>query len=119
MEMKTAIRCLSALAQETRLTVFRLLVQAGFGGLPVNKIAEALGVAGPTLSFHLKELAHAGLIHGRQQGRFIYYGANYATMSELMAFLSENCCGGNLGLCAPATGRRPASKRSRKEVTNP
>ncbi|TXF10417.1 ArsR/SmtB family transcription factor [Pelomicrobium methylotrophicum] len=119
MEMEAAIRALSALAQETRLAVFRRLVQAGFGGLPVNKIAEAVGVAGPTLSFHLKELVHAGLVHARQEGRFIYYSANYAAMAELMAFLSENCCGGNPELCTPAADRRPASKRPRKEVANP
>lgn len=118
MEMKAAIRALSALAQETRLAVFRLLVQAGFGGLPVNRIADAVGVAGPTLSFHLKELAHAGLIHGRQEGRFIYYSANYAVMTELMAFLSENCCGGHSELCSPSPRGRPTFKRSRKEVTH-
>ncbi|MDR3426463.1 MULTISPECIES: ArsR/SmtB family transcription factor [Silvimonas] len=94
MENKTAVQSLAALAQETRLTIFRLLVGAGPDGLAAGRIAETLGLAGATLSFHLKELSRAGLISSRQESRFVYYSANYAAMNELLAFLTENCCGG-------------------------
>lgn len=94
MESKTAVTTLAALAQERRLGIFRLLVTAGPAGLAVGRIGEVLGVAPATLSFHLKELAHAGLVGTRQQGRFIYYSANYAAMNALLAFLTDNCCGG-------------------------
>ncbi|SMC25362.1 transcriptional regulator, ArsR family [Andreprevotia lacus DSM 23236] len=94
MESKVAVTTLAALAQETRLSIFRLLVTAGPEGLAVGRIGEALGVAPATLSFHLKELAHAGLVGTRQEGRFIYYSANYAAMNELLSFLTENCCNG-------------------------
>ncbi|AOX99745.1 helix-turn-helix transcriptional regulator [Jeongeupia sp. USM3] len=94
MENKDAVIRLAALAQETRLAVYRLLVTAGPDGLAVGRIGEALGVAPATLSFHLKELAHAGLIASRQEGRFIYYSASYPAMNALLAFLTDNCCGG-------------------------
>ncbi|KAF0813490.1 hypothetical protein IGB42_01841 [Andreprevotia sp. IGB-42] len=94
MESKAAVLTLSALAQDTRLAIFRLLVTAGPAGLVVGRIGETLGVAPATLSFHLKELTHAGLITARQESRFIHYSANYAAMNELLAFLTENCCGG-------------------------
>ncbi|GHD57472.1 ArsR/SmtB family transcription factor [Jeongeupia chitinilytica] len=94
MENKDAVVRLAALAQETRLTVYRLLVTAGPEGLAVGRIGDALGVAPATLSFHLKELAHAGLVSARQDGRFIYYSANYTAMNTLLAFLTDNCCGG-------------------------
>ena len=94
--MKTAeaIKALAALSQETRLGVYRLLVQQGPEGLAVGTIAERMDVAGATLSFHLKELAHAELVTARQDGRFIYYAANYTAMNHLMAYLTENCCQG-------------------------
>jgi DNA-binding transcriptional ArsR family regulator len=94
METKNAITALAALAQETRLSIFRALVRAGAEGLPAGAIADAVGTAASTLSFHLKELTNAGLVKGRQDGRFIFYTADYAAMSELVAYLTENCCQG-------------------------
>jgi ArsR family transcriptional regulator, arsenate/arsenite/antimonite-responsive transcriptional repressor len=94
METKNAIPALAALAQETRLSIFRALVRAGPEGLPAGAVAEAVGAAASTLSFHLKELTNAGLVKGRQEGRFIFYSADYAAMSELVAYLTENCCHG-------------------------
>jgi len=91
---KTAILRLSALAQDTRLAIFRLLVNVGKDGLTVGRIAEQLTVAPATLSFHLKELSYAQMIEARQESRYIYYSANFSAMNELLAFLSENCCGG-------------------------
>lgn len=100
METKTVIAALAALAQESRLAVFRLLVEAGPEGLAASKIAAALGIPSSSLSFHLKELSHAGLIAARQDGRFIIYAAQFETMNGLVAFLTANCCGGNP--CTPA-----------------
>ncbi|PLK50490.1 helix-turn-helix transcriptional regulator [Uliginosibacterium sp. TH139] len=94
METNQAVSQLAALAQEHRLAIFRLLVQQGQDGLAVGRIAEALGLANATLSFHLKTLAQAGLIEARQDGRFIHYSANFTAMNSLIGFLSENCCGG-------------------------
>ena len=95
--MKTttdAVRALSALAQETRLALFRLLVEAGPAGMPAGAIAERLDVAAPTLSFHLKELAHAGLIRAAPQGRYVVYRADFDAMNALLGYLTENCCQG-------------------------
>ena len=100
METKDALTALAALAQESRLTIFRLLVQRGPEGLTVGKIAEAVGLPPATLSFHLKELNHSGLLSSRQEGRFITYSANFQTMTALLGFLTENCCGGVA--CAPS-----------------
>jgi DNA-binding transcriptional ArsR family regulator len=94
METKLAITALAALAQESRLAIFRLLVALGPEGLAASKIAEQLGVPASSLSFHLKELSHAGLIEARQDGRFIIYSANFTTMNNLIGFLTESCCGG-------------------------
>lgn len=94
METKDALAALSALAQEHRLSIFRLLVQKGPEGLPVGKIGEALGLPPATLSFHLKELSHAGLLQSRQESRFIFYSANFQAMNAVVGFLTENCCGG-------------------------
>jgi ArsR family transcriptional regulator len=94
MEMKEAVVTLAALAQDTRLSIFRLLVQVGPEGIPVGQVGEELQVAPATLSFHLKELYHAGLISSRQEGRFIYYSANFESMTALMTFLTQNCCQG-------------------------
>ena len=91
-----AIAALAALAQESRLAVFRLLVQAGPEGMAATKIAEALAIAPSSLSFHLKELAHANLVTASKAGRSIIYSANYAGMNGLLAFLTENCCAGAL-----------------------
>jgi len=100
METIQAVSQLAALAQEHRLAIFRLLVQQGEAGLAVGRIAEALGLANATLSFHLKTLATAGLIEARQDGRFIHYSASFNAMNSLIGFLSENCCGGQP--CTPA-----------------
>ncbi|TJZ68392.1 helix-turn-helix transcriptional regulator [Chitiniphilus eburneus] len=94
MENKAAVTRLAALAQDTRLAIFRLLVTAGPEGMAVGRIGDALGVPPATLSFHLKELAHAQLITARQESRFVFYSANYAAMNELLGFLTENCCSG-------------------------
>jgi ArsR family transcriptional regulator, arsenate/arsenite/antimonite-responsive transcriptional repressor len=107
MEQKNAVESLGALAQDSRLHVYRLLVQAGAEGLAASDIAERVGIAANTLSFHLKTLSHADLIHSRQEGRFIYYSANYGQMNALIGFLTDNCCGGRS--CKPvATARRRA-----------
>ena len=94
MEINIAIKILSALAHETRLTIFRTLVQAGESGVPAGQLAKDLGIPNATLSFHLKELTHAELVIARQKSRFIYYSANFATMNALMVYLTENCCTG-------------------------
>lgn len=94
MESTTAVKALAALAHESRLATFRLLVQAGPAGLAASKIAEALGIPASSLSFHLKELTHAGLVTSRQEGRYLFYAAQYDAMNALLGFLTENCCGG-------------------------
>lgn len=99
MQTKSAITALAALAQESRLAIFRLLVAVGPEGLAASKIAEQLEVPSSSLSFHLKELSHAGLIVAQQDGRFIIYSANFDAMNELIAFLTESCCAGEP--CAP------------------
>jgi DNA-binding transcriptional ArsR family regulator len=110
MDTKTAVRSLSALAQDSRLEVFRLLVQAGPEGLPAGEIAERLGIPASTLSFHIKALVQAALLESRQEGRFIYYSADFAAMNGLIAFLGENCCGGRA--CAPSASVARRKKAS-------
>jgi ArsR family transcriptional regulator len=113
MKPDQAVRALGALAQATRLEVFRLLVKAGPAGMSAGKIGEALDVAPATLSFHLKELAQAGLVEARQENRFIYYSADFRRMNGLLAFLTQNCCEG--GGCelpqVQALTRMPGSRR--------
>lgn len=92
MESNQAVKMLAALAQESRLAIFRLLVEAGPAGRSAGQVGEALAIAPATLSFHFKELAHAGLIEGRQDGRYVIYSARFAEMSALLAYLSEHCC---------------------------
>lgn len=104
MNQSDIIKQLAALAQDTRLSVFRLLVSQGELGLTPGKIAEQLDLAAATLSFHLKELANAGLISARQESRFIYYSANYAAMNGLIGYLTENCCQGQSCDASSATG---------------
>ena len=99
MDQKRAIAALGALAQETRLELFRLLVACGPQGLPAGVIAEKLGVMPSSLSFHLQQLVHAGLITQRRLSRQLIYSAEYGAMNELMAYLTENCCAG--GICTP------------------
>jgi DNA-binding transcriptional ArsR family regulator len=124
MELTDAVAALAALAQETRLSVFRLLVQAGPEGVPAGEIGGELDVPPATLSFHLKELARAGLVTARQDGRHIYYAADFPHMAALMSFLTQNCCRGMpqecltvmetaLGrCCAPASNKRKARRNS-------
>jgi ArsR family transcriptional regulator, arsenate/arsenite/antimonite-responsive transcriptional repressor len=96
-----AVAALTALAQESRLAIFRLLVQAGPAGLVAGQIAVTLCVPAATLSFHLKTLAQAGLVHGHPEGRFVRYVADFAAMHGLIDYLSENCCGSSAAACAP------------------
>ena len=99
-----AITALSALAQEHRLALFRLLVQTGPEGLPAGRIAETLGVPNSSLSHHLAQLAEAGLVRQRREGRSLIYSADYAAMDRLVGFLMENCCAG--GACDVPTAAR-------------
>lgn len=101
MNAKSAVQLLSSIAQEARLEVFRLLVQAGSEGIAAGVLAEKLAIPASTLSFHLKELTYSGLVVAKPQGRFIYYIANYDAMNGLLAYLTENCCKG-LQSCTPA-----------------
>ena len=98
------VEALAALAQATRLGIYRLLVQAGPGGLPAGRIGEELGLPPATLSFHLSQLTRAGLARSRQEGRFVIYSADYAAMNALVGYLTENCCGGRS--CKPAAARK-------------
>ena len=104
METQNAVAALAALAQETRLDVFRLLVQAGPEGVPAGEIAEALGLPSASLSFHLKELKSAGLARCERDGRSRIYSPDFAAVRDLVTYLSENCCGG--AGCAPAAGKK-------------
>ena len=112
MEIKHAVAALAALAQDSRLRIYRSLVEAGPTGLAVGEIGAALGVAPATLSFHLKELSHAGLASSRQAGRYIYYSANFERMNELLAYLTENCCASDGVSCG--TRCRPKARRISK-----
>jgi ArsR family transcriptional regulator, arsenate/arsenite/antimonite-responsive transcriptional repressor len=95
MESQSVIKALGALAQEHRLAAFRLLVEAGSAGLPAGVIAERLGLVPSSLSFHLAQLANAGLVSQRRESRSIIYAADYAAMGALMGYLTENCCAGD------------------------
>ena len=104
METKAVVTALAALAQDSRLAIFRVLVQAGPAGRAAGRISELTGIAPSSLSFHLKELSHAGMVDSQQAGRFVIYTANFAAMNALLGFLTENCCGGNpcSPVCSPA-----------------
>ncbi len=101
MEVNIAIKCLSALAQDSRLAVIRLLIQAGRDGVIAGKIARTLAITPNTLSAQLTILANAGLISSRRDGRSIIYAANYASMGDLLIYLMEDCCQGRPEICAP------------------
>ena len=108
MEKLDVIAALAALAQESRLDIFRLLVQAGTKGLPAGQIGERLGLPSATLSFHLNQLRHAGLVTFRRESRSLIYAAEYAAMNCLLAYLTENCCQGDasrggVGVCDSST----------------
>src|SRR5579871_4338936 len=111
MEKTDAIAALAALAQDNRLDVFRLLVQAGPDGMPAGAVAEALGLAPNTLTFHFDRLRRAGLVTVRREGRSMIYAAQFDTMNALLGFLTENCCGGVS--CAPAIACKPGRKRAK------
>ncbi len=124
METKDIIAALGALAQETRLAIYRLLVETGPAGLPVGAIAEQLGLANATLSFHLKELTSAGLTSATPSGRSIIYAANFVTMNDLIQYLTENCCAGaactpastSIAACGPVSPlKKPATKSTRSK----
>ena len=110
METSNAVAALAALAQDSRLAIFRLLVQAGPAGMAAGKISETAGIPPSSLSFHLKELTHAGMVTSRQEGRFVIYEPNLLTITALVAFLTENCCGGQSCelSCAPVQGEAKA-----------
>ena len=119
MDQISAVTKLGALAQESRLAVFRLLVEGGPAGLAAGAIGERLGLPGPTLSFHLAQLKQAGLTACRREGRSLIYAADFAAMNALIAFLTENCCGGagcatgSLALEAPETSHATAAPARR------
>ncbi len=101
MKLELAVEALAALAQESRLAIFRLLVQTGKEGLAAGVMGEKLGIPPATLSFHLKTLTHAKLVKSRVDGRFVIYNANYGEMDKLIAYLTEHCCAGDAVQCAP------------------
>ncbi len=105
MEPAEVVKALGALAQATRLEVYRILVAAGPEGMAAGQLAEKLGVAPATLSFHFRTLIHAGLVESRQDGRFVYYSANYSVMNGMVDYLTENCCGGNPDACKTSRGK--------------
>jgi ArsR family transcriptional regulator, arsenate/arsenite/antimonite-responsive transcriptional repressor len=109
METDRAVGALGALAQSTRLAIFRLLVTVGPDGLAAGVIGERLGLPPATLSFHLKELGHAGLVEARPSGRYVIYSADFAAITGLIDFLTENCCGGRS--CAPGDAPQAAPLR--------
>jgi ArsR family transcriptional regulator len=115
MDRTSAIAGLAALAQESRLDIFRLLVEAGSVGLPAGRIGERLGLLPATLSFHLNQLRHAGLISFRRESRSLIYAAEYERMNDLLGYLTENCCRGNATACAVGAACEPASRASRAE----
>ncbi len=113
METIDAVTALAALAQDNRLDVFRLLVQAGPDGLPAGSVAHELGLAPNTLTFHFDRLRQAGLVTVRRDGRSMIYAARFEVMTDLLGFLTDNCCGGKPELCAP-TVCKPATKTKPK-----
>jgi len=115
METIEAVAALAALAQDNRLDVFRLLVKAGPDGMPAGEIAETLGLAPNTLTFHFDRLRVAGLVTVRRDGRSMIYAAHYDTMNALLGYLTENCCRGRADRCAPAVSRKPAPRTARRK----
>src|SRR5271168_2914020 len=103
MKKSIAIGALGALAHETRLDIFRMLVQKGPAGLPAGEIGSRLAQPSPTLSFHLNQLRFAGMVTSRRESRSIIYSANFKAMNDLLGYLTDNCCGGRPELCGPAS----------------
>jgi len=112
MKKANALAALAALAQETRLDIFRLLVQAGEVGLAVGRIGDALDLPSPTLAFHLKELRLAGLVTYTREGRSLIYAAVYPTMNDLLGYLAENCCQGNPVACGVAASPETQTRKA-------
>lgn len=119
MNTADAIKVLSALAQESRLAIFRLLIEQGPEGLAVGVIGERLELPAATLSFHLKELLHAGLVTSRQSGRFIYYAPVIPAVNSLVDYLTENCCATTGGTCAPGPTATSAQRPKAVRLTRP
>ncbi|MBL8700748.1 MAG: helix-turn-helix transcriptional regulator [Alphaproteobacteria bacterium] len=119
MESSDVVAALGALAQETRLAAFRALVEAGPAGLPAGQLAERLGVAPPTLSFHLATLTQAGLVGSTRDGRSIVYAADFSAMNALLAFLTDNCCAGPRSGCAPAKSGCAPPRAARRPARRP
>jgi ArsR family transcriptional regulator, arsenate/arsenite/antimonite-responsive transcriptional repressor len=115
MDTKDIVFALAALAQESRLAVFRLLVKRGPDGYSAGEIGARLAIPGPTLSFHLKELTQVGLITARKESRFIYYAPNFVRMNGLLAYLTDNCCSQG-ATCAPACAPDVTTRRKRKSA---
>jgi DNA-binding transcriptional ArsR family regulator len=116
METLNAAELLAALGHESRLAIFRKLIEAGPDGINASAIGEQLGIAGPTLSFHLAHLSRVGLIAGTRESRFIHYAADYAVMDELIAFLTANCCQGS-STCLPKTANVATTAKRRAKGT--
>src|SRR3984885_5582439 len=114
MKKPDAVAALAALAQDSRLDVFRLLVEAGPQGLPAGSVAGALKLAPNTLTFHFDRLRDAGLVTVRREGRSMIYAARYDTMNALLAYLTENCCQGAQEACAPAPACKPVRAKRAK-----
>ena len=114
MKSNDVVAALAALAQESRLAVYRLLVKRGPDGFTPGELTQKLDIPAPTMSFHLKELQRANLVSSRRDGRFLYYSANYQQMNELLAFLTENCCSLTGSTCASscASSEKPKTKRA-------
>jgi len=112
----SAVTAFGALAQETRLAIYRLLVEIGPNGLSAGAIAEAVEAPAPTISFHLAQLRGAGLILQRRESRSLIYSVDVAKMNALIGFLSDRCCGGNPSLCAPKSKERPNEQRTRRKA---
>jgi DNA-binding transcriptional ArsR family regulator len=115
MKKHQALAALAALAQDNRLDVFRLLVEAGQEGMPAGAVADALKLAPNTLTFHFDRLRDAGLVTVRRDGRSMIYAARYDTMNALLGYLTENCCRRQANQCAPAASTRPATRARQKE----
>ena len=116
MEMTQAVQSLSALAQESRLSIFRLLVQAGPEGMAAGSIGEKLDLPPATLSFHLAGLTRAGIARSRQDGRFVIYSANFESMNRLVGYLTENCCGGKSCDVSTLEGKSEETTRTRRRA---
>ena len=115
METTQAVEALAALAQASRLQIYRRLVEAGPEGVPAGRIGEELGLPPATLSFHLSQLTRAGLARSRQEGRFVIYSADFDNMNALVGYLTENCCGGQA--CAPSCAPSPMKGKANETVS--